>query len=113
MIVMGERQMKKTVNLDAMIVREDFHVDSGYVVSNRFKQLKANDLRVDSAMRFMLRKPDFQRETRDWNVTQITNFIDSIVRTTFYSINNSMAKFCWSNICYRWCTQIECVYGMD
>ena len=42
MIVMGERQMKKTVNLDAMIVREDFHVDSGYVVSNRFKQLKAN-----------------------------------------------------------------------
>ena len=49
MIVIGERQMKKTVNLDAMIVREDFHVDSGYAVSNRFKQLKANDLRVDSA----------------------------------------------------------------
>ena len=83
MIVMGEKQMKKTVNLDAMIVREDFHVDSGYVVSNRFKQLKANDLRVDSAMRFMLRKPDFQRETRDWNVTQITNFIDSILERHF------------------------------
>ena len=75
--------MKKTVNLDAMIVREDFHVDSGYVVSNRFKQLKASDLKVDSAMRFMLRKPDFQRETRDWNVTQITNFITSILERHF------------------------------
>lgn len=75
--------MKKTVNLDAMIVREDFHVDLGYAVSNRFKQLKASDLKVDSAMRYMLRKPDFQRETRDWNVTQITNFITSILERHF------------------------------
>lgn len=83
MIVLEEKQMKKTVNLDAMIVREDFHVDSGYAVSNRFKQLKASDLKVDSAMRCMLRKPDFQRETRDWNVTQITNFITSILERHF------------------------------
>ena len=78
-----------------------------------FKQLKANDLRVDSAMRFMLRKPDFQRETRDWNVTQITNFIDSILERHFIPSINFMAKFCWSDICYRWSTQTECVYGMD
>lgn len=83
MIIIGEKQMKKTVNLDAMIVRDDFRVDSGYAVSNRFKQLKANDLKVDSAMRYMLRKPDFQRETRDWNVTQITNFITSILERHF------------------------------
>lgn len=34
-------------------------------------------------MRTMLRKPDFQRETRDWNVPQITNFITSILERHF------------------------------
>ena len=36
--------MKKTVNLDAMIVRDDFKAEEGFSVANRFKQLKASDL---------------------------------------------------------------------
>lgn len=47
-----------------MIVRDDFKAEEGFSVANRFKQLKASDLKADSAMRYMLRKPDFQRETR-------------------------------------------------
>lgn len=66
-----------------MIEREDFCVDKGFKSSNRFKQLKANDLLIDSAMRFMLKKPDFQRETRDWNIPQVTNFIISILEGHF------------------------------
>lgn len=83
MLIVGIKQMKKTVNLDAMILREDFKVEKGFSGANRFKQLKANDLKSDSAMRYMLKKPDFQRETRDWSVTQITNFISSILERHF------------------------------
>lgn len=64
MILCGGVQMKKNVNLDAMIVRDDFKAEEGFSVANRFKQLKASDLKADSAMRYRLRKPDFQRETR-------------------------------------------------
>ena len=82
-IIMEGKQMKKAVNLDAMIVREDFKVDGGFSAANRFKQLKASDLKSDAAMLFMIKKPDFQRETRDWNVSQITNFISSILDRHF------------------------------
>lgn len=83
MIMLGEKQMKKTVNLDAMILREDFRVEKGYPVANRIKQLKASDLSRNSMMRNMLKKPDFQRETRDWTITQITDFISSILERHF------------------------------
>ena len=53
MILCGGVQMKKTVNLDAMIVRDDFKAEEGFSVANRFKQLKASDLKADSAMRYM------------------------------------------------------------
>ena len=75
--------MKKTVNLDAMIVREDFKVDKGYPSANRFKQIRVSDLKTDSAMRYLIKKPDFQRETRDWNTAQIVNFISSILERHF------------------------------
>lgn len=80
---MERGQMKKTVNLDAMILREDFKVDKGFSGANRFKQIRANDLKSDSVMRCMIKKPDFQRETRDWSASQITNFISSILDRHF------------------------------
>lgn len=83
MILMEVRKMKKAVNLDAMIVRADFKAEEGFPMSNRFKQLKASDLKADAVMRCILRKPDFQRETRDWNVAQIANFINSILERHF------------------------------
>lgn len=63
MTMLEGKQMKKTVNLDAMILREDFKIENGFSRANRFKQLKANDLKSDAAMRYMIKKPDFQRET--------------------------------------------------
>ena len=73
----------KKVNLDAMILREDFSVDSGYTATNRFKQINISDLKAESVFRHTIRKPDFQRETRDWNVNQIVNFLHSIINRHF------------------------------
>lgn len=73
----------KKVNLDAMILREDFSIDSGYTSTNRFKQIPINDLKADSIFRHTIRKPDFQRETRDWDVNQIINFLYSIINRHF------------------------------
>ena len=83
MIIIERKQMKKTVNLDAMILREDFRVEKGFSSTNRVKQIRANDLKSDAIMRYMIKKPDFQRETRDWNISQITNFITSILERHF------------------------------
>lgn len=41
----------KKVNLDAMILREDFSIDSGYTSTNRFKQININDLKAESIFR--------------------------------------------------------------
>lgn len=73
----------KKVNLDAMILREDFSIDSGYTATNRFKQINISDLKFDSVFRHTIRKPDFQRETRDWDVNQIVNFLKSIINRHF------------------------------
>lgn len=73
----------KKVNLDAMILREDFSIDGGYTSTNRFKQIPINDLKSDSVFRHTIRKPDFQRETRDWDVNQIVNFLQSIINRHF------------------------------
>lgn len=73
----------KKVNLDAMILREDFSIDSGYTATNRFKQINITDLKYDSVFRHTIRKPDFQRETRDWDVNQILNFLRSIINRHF------------------------------
>lgn len=73
----------KKVNLDAMILREDFSIDNGYTSTNRFKQININDLKADSIFRHTIRKPDFQRETRDWDINQIVNFLYSIINRQF------------------------------
>ena len=73
----------KKVNLDAMVLREDFSIDSGYTATNRFKQINISDLKFDSVFRHTIRKPDFQRETRDWDVNQIVNFLKSIINRHF------------------------------
>lgn len=73
----------RKVNLDAMILREDFSIDNGYTSTNKFKQININDLKVDSVFRHTIRKPDFQRETRDWDINQIVNFLRSIINRQF------------------------------
>ena len=54
----------KKVNLDAMILREDFSIDSGYTATNRFKQINISDLKFDSVFRHTIRKPDYHKRNR-------------------------------------------------
>lgn len=67
------------VNLDALISREDFEVS---VVSNPGKKketISIEDLKSDSFFLPLVRKPDFQRETNEWDADKIVQFIDSFV----------------------------------
>lgn len=71
------------VNLDAMIVREDFNATEGFTSTSRIKQIDVNSLKHDSMLTMLLRKPDFQRETRDWDIEQLCNFLKSIINRHF------------------------------
>lgn len=71
------------VNLDAMICREDFNATEGFTGTNRITQININELKHDSLLPNLLRKPDFQRETRDWDINQIINFLNSIINRHF------------------------------
>lgn len=71
------------VNLDAMICREDFNATEGFSSTNRISQIDINSLKYDALLPKLLRKPDFQRETRDWDVDQVINFLSSIIDRHF------------------------------
>ena len=68
------------VNLDALIQREDFTVDGGAGAQNLADKLKVSELvKGESFFYSSLRKPDFQRETSDWDKGKITSFIKSFI----------------------------------
>lgn len=74
--------MAKTVNLDAMITREDFAAEDVGITSNIQTAISINDLQ-GNFLTSVIRKPDFQRETRDWNVENVVRFIDSVIKGQF------------------------------
>lgn len=68
------------VNLDALIPREDFAVKSEQTVPNMTDKFRIGDLiKGDSFVYPVLRKPDFQRETTDWDKEKIAEFIKSFL----------------------------------
>lgn len=68
------------VNLDALIPREDFEVDGGASVQGLADKLKISELvKGESFFYSSLRKPDFQRETSDWDKNKIAAFIKSFI----------------------------------
>lgn len=81
------------VNLDAMIIRQDFVAERGSTLTNRFKQITINNLRFGDVFLSTIRKPDFQRETRDWDTKQICNFLNSIINRHFIP-----AIILWQNL---------------
>ena len=77
-----------------MCIRDSFKAEEGFSVANRFKQLKASDLKADSAMRYMLRKPDFQRETRDWSIAPVSyTHLDVYKRQIFCLLSFGYPEF--------------------
>ena len=71
----------KKVFLDAFVKKDDF--DAEFNDGTRSQSMKTtisiSELEKDSFFLNALRKPDFQRETNDWDGQKIAEFIDSLV----------------------------------
>ena len=85
------------VNLDSMIRREDFNFADEEVKNSgsRIDKLGLTDL-CDNAFLFnALRKPDFQRETNEWNPQKVCDLVSSFITgnlipaVIFWNKNNS------------------------
>lgn len=68
-----------TVQLDALIPREDFDINEQSSQTSLSQTIKISDLESDSFFYNCLRKPDFQRETSDWTSDMICDFIKSFL----------------------------------
>lgn len=67
-------------NFDALIPREDFEIDAGAHPQNLADKLKISELVKGQGFFYSsLRKPDFQRETSDWDKEKIASFIKSFI----------------------------------
>jgi len=75
------------VNLDALLVREDFEsLEPGVLASQspqRAVYLRLPDLAPTGISREALRKPDFQRETAYWTARAVAEFVHSFVSGDF------------------------------
>jgi hypothetical protein len=66
------------VNLDAIIPREDFEVIGNQNSTNLFNSISIASFTGGLFYPF-LRKPDFQRETNEWEAKKICDFIESYI----------------------------------
>lgn len=71
--------MGTKVNLDALIPREDFEIETESSQSQTTSTVQIRDLEASSFFYPNLRKPDFQRETADWDVEKIVSFLRSFL----------------------------------
>lgn len=74
--------MVSKVNLDALIQREDFEFIDETSISNSSRNittLSIRDFEESSFFFSALRKPDFQRETSEWDSSKICEFIKSFL----------------------------------
>ncbi len=67
------------VNLDALIPREDFEIEEVINAGTKKNTLSIEDLKSDSFFFLNLRKPDFQRETNEWDEKKICQLIKSFL----------------------------------
>lgn len=67
------------INLDALIPREDFEVNEESTQSSTSQTIQIRDLENDSFFYNSVRKPDFQRETSDWDENKISEFVKSFL----------------------------------
>jgi hypothetical protein len=78
-VPLGGERVAKRVDLDAMIPREDFAVAQETYVLDLIKDFPITNLKDDSPVLKLLRKPDFQRETNHWHPDQVVSLIASFV----------------------------------
>lgn len=67
------------VNLDALIAREDFEVEENINSGKKKEAISIEDIKIDSFFFSNIRKPDFQRETNEWDSQKICELIKSFI----------------------------------
>lgn len=67
------------VNLDALIAREDFEVEEAISAGKKKETISIEDIKSDSFFFTNLRKPDFQRETNEWDGQKVAELIRSFI----------------------------------
>jgi len=67
------------VNLDALVPREDFEVEDVISSGKKKETISIEDIKKDSFFFSNLRKPDFQRETNEWESEKVAELIRSFV----------------------------------
>lgn len=67
------------VNLDALISREDFEVEEVINSGKKKETISIEDIKADSFFFSNLRKPDFQRETNEWDGQKVSELIRSFI----------------------------------
>ena len=70
----------KTVNLDALIVRDDFASEAPNAGGNPRPAISLSELGTNSFFRHSLRKPDFQRETTHWTPAAVCDLIRAFLQ---------------------------------
>jgi len=76
---------KHYVNLDALIIREDLYTkpEKSVSPSSKSKGIKITDLTAESFLYHSLRKPDFQRETANWEPEKVVDLVESFLKGDF------------------------------
>jgi len=69
----------QTANLDALIPREDFEIKEEITQSQSVQAIGIKDLERESFFYPVLRKPDFQRETSEWDPKRVSDLISSFL----------------------------------
>jgi len=67
------------VNIDAIIPREDFEVEENSSMGKKKETISIEDIKADSFFFTTVRKPDFQRETNEWDEEKVVQFIKSFL----------------------------------
>jgi Protein of unknown function DUF262 len=71
--------MASHVNLDALVPREDFRADTAGPESPMKIAIPISELQSDAFFYGALRKPDFQRETAEWDPKRVVGLIKSFI----------------------------------
>jgi hypothetical protein len=67
------------VNLDALIAREDFEVEDNINSGKKKEAISIEDIKPDSFFFSNIRKPDFQRETNEWDSQKTCELVKSFI----------------------------------
>jgi hypothetical protein len=75
------KKMKMKLALDALIPREDFDVkdESGLSVGRNKMTISVPELEYDSFFFSAIKKPDFQRETNEWEPDKVYELVKSFL----------------------------------